>query len=85
VASIPTSVTQLSQPLAEVREATERRFERPRLQHPPATIIARDAHRRDHVVAMHIQARAPLDHYIHLSPPSETLVINDRPEGAYRE
>ena len=68
---------------AERRKPSERRAKGPRLLIPPATSGARDAHRRDHVVAVHVKPRAPLHQNIHRSAPSETAVTC-RPEGASR-
>ena len=61
---------ELGQPLPERRAAAERRRKRPCLLIPAAATAARNAHGRDHVVAVHVKPRAPLHHHIHASAPS---------------
>ena len=70
------------QPLAQLGQSPDRRAERPRAQLEAAAILARDPDRRHDVVTVHIKTSAPLDHFIHPLPPSETINSSPRPEGA---
>ena len=64
----------LRQPQSEFREPGERRLERLGLLLPLATTAARHPDGRDHVVAMHVESRAPLHDHIHCAAPFETTV-----------
>jgi hypothetical protein len=64
----------LGEPLGERRKPGERGAKGSRLLIPATPSGARDAHRCDHVVAVHVKTRAPLHQNIHRRAPSETTV-----------